>query len=1239
MSTPSIESKPVIFLGHEEYLRLSERYIVTGGNPDQDTFEPVKFPLANWLRLLSSAQYRVAGLLNDPLNPAMLDNIVKTNRELSDQELGVTDQLPLMPNKDEIWNSLMDDEVVSVDGVPYNILRSFMNNIPHLPPLFLRIIFNPTSGDWRADCRLCMGYCVEPEDIAAQMVQSGTWTYSALRGFDSAIGEAIQHPRISEWIEAGARILVVAGRNPLLARPVLLPMRRTGNVTEFWKPRSPGAVPEGSPAALIHSSGLNERLNLRQIMKRIDRAVELARAAGKKPLFVYDIDGTVANAREFTRLVFEEFLDMYQRLAKNKPSDLTGLIQKTRGLKADDMKTALIASGITDKEMRGLAQGHWDFRKRESSTNAYDAVQALREFLDAYAAINSKTALRLKTAYEALKQMQEPSAWNNVEMLKQLEITDPFVALLASAHFERNFFSSVRRLDKKPIKGTVQLIRYLQSKYPDLIAVSLTLRDAHDDNLPDGRSSSKVWFAKIGMWTDQSILLRLEERHYINFTAEAFKAGGNEPSKGDLLQGFLSKHPDVHPIMILENDPKHTNGYQDLFPHEVIVVRVDAKDSPPYSPPDTNGVFIFRADQLEEALQSTLSPAVISSLNERAITFEGDAWEPMMLRWHAAVAAGIQPVAVLDIDDTLLLTAKRARIVLQKFLEEIWIPEHPEHSWAAEVVGEFTPSQVEYGVPATLKAAGLDGLGLEFERAFKPYFLERFLSNEFLGEDPVRPGALGLVGKLHAIGTRIIYLTGRTKDDMGEGTVAALVRAGFPLDDASATLVMREDHDEPDSVFKARVLKEQVGDGALIAIFDNEPQNLIDAGRLSPGTSLYLVGDKHSPEAPEPPIEAVTIGDFLGEIGPQPPRMRPVVGQELRDNGAKAADELIDTLTRMFSDHQLMYGFGADYKDRIEVTMTANALHAGAIMSQMMGLHRSHPTARAFIGRINEKLRAMPGGLPHFEELLHLADWRTKNWITALWGRQGIELLVDAEKGVPPAYLPEPLPSAYLASNGGGVSIRDAIPLASIKGRLLKIPKGPAINGAGPAELFDALSFGSYPRMHEVLRSIVADIAVSRGVTPNGLLAVEYGPRRAIAAMAYLGRMGVNVGYREPVITHRLHTEVELQRLPKEVAAGIRHIPSEEKAQADIAIWNLPTAAVEVSDLIEDMQPSNNPTLIVQSDRSTGERLANDAAAHGLTRVVKITLPRNQYVMPSAFLHTVRPASPLMFQIFRFMPI
>jgi len=157
------------------------------------------------------------------------------------------------------------------------------------------------------------------------------------------------------------------------------------------------------------------------------------------------------------------------------------------------------------------------------------------------------------------------------------------------------------------------------------------------------------------------------------------------------------------------------------------------------------------------------------------------------------------------------------------------------------------------------------------------------------------------------------------------------------------------------------------------------------------------------------------------------------------------------------------------------------------------------------------------------------------------------------------------------------------------------------------------------------------------------LHAIEYGPRRAIAAISTLRRLGVDVAFRELAAAHRFQTEAELARLHPDIRAGVQHIPSDQTASADIAVWNLPTTAITFDQMTTDLRNGETQTgqkiLIVQSEQAKGQQLLQTATQQGWAPIISMQLPPGQYVMPTAFMHVTTPTAPLMFQAFQLCPM
>ncbi len=169
----------------------------------------------------------------------------------------------------------------------------------------------------------------------------------------------------------------------------------------------------------------------------------------------------------------------------------------------------------------------------------------------------------------------------------------------AAAYFESTFRSPVKRLEAPPIKGMVKLMRILQKE--GLKTVYVTLRSESDDQLPNGESSSETQLKNLGIFNENSVLLR-HTGDEIDWSVEAYESGKNEPEKWMMVKRFRKRHPDIWFVAVAENAPAHTKGYREFFEYSVVNIHVQG-DNPPNSPELPDGVFTVNPGQLLHDLE------------------------------------------------------------------------------------------------------------------------------------------------------------------------------------------------------------------------------------------------------------------------------------------------------------------------------------------------------------------------------------------------------------------------------------------------------------------------------------------------------------------------------------------------------------------------------------------------------------------------------------------------------------
>lgn len=229
----------------------------------------------------------------------------------------------------------------------------------------------------------------------------------------------------------------------------------------------------------------------------------------------------------------------------------------------------------------------------------------------------------------------------------------------------------------------------------------------------------------------------------------------------------------------------------------------------------------------------------------------------VLARCEQAAEAGRAALVVFDLDSTLFSTAGRNLRILREFAarhSRRW----PE---AARIAGALQPEDMGWSVVDDARAAGLvdeDALGALFA-----FWRPRFFDGSYTRYDRPTPGAPAYVRRVHATGALVYYLTGRTVQQMGAGTVQGLELAGFPLWRGRTVLHLKPRTAMGDLVFKEDAVQDIRSHGAeVIATFENEPSNANLFVRAFPNALSFLISTVHSPRPVQPRPELIRFGVF-----------------------------------------------------------------------------------------------------------------------------------------------------------------------------------------------------------------------------------------------------------------------------------------------------------------------------------------------------------------------------------------
>lgn len=223
-----------------------------------------------------------------------------------------------------------------------------------------------------------------------------------------------------------------------------------------------------------------------------------------------------------------------------------------------------------------------------------------------------------------------------------------------------------------------------------------------------------------------------------------------------------------------------------------------------------------------------------------------------------ALMHGALPLVVFDLDGTLFRTGARHLAVLREFVETA---DQQMHGLGelSRALPDITADDFGYDVTDPLAARGLETPALT--RALLDLWRTRYFSSALCIHDTPAPGALEFVRDVRSAGATVWYATSRPEPTMGVGTRMSLQQLGFPLDERAA-LAMRGDLAQTDSDFKEAIVA-AAAQATLVAQFENEPANANLFAAAWPDALHFLVGDVHSPNAPELLPSVVRTEDFV----------------------------------------------------------------------------------------------------------------------------------------------------------------------------------------------------------------------------------------------------------------------------------------------------------------------------------------------------------------------------------------
>ncbi len=220
---------------------------------------------------------------------------------------------------------------------------------------------------------------------------------------------------------------------------------------------------------------------------------------------------------------------------------------------------------------------------------------------------------------------------------------------------------------------------------------------------------------------------------------------------------------------------------------------------------------------------------------------------------------GREPLAVLDVDLTLLDNAPRNRAIWGDWLHSV----RDRLPGAEEAMVRAQTMPIVFGVMDNLRALGVtDPAACEEGVRF---WRDAFTNGHYCRFDAPLPGALEAVQLLRAADITVVYLTARPRRMM-EATVARFGALGFPVGGPGAFLVMNDDPSVRDTAFKVGALAWIARMGRPVLAADNEPSHVNAMAAAFAHARVVLVQTRHSAGAPETAPEILRLPSLLEAV-------------------------------------------------------------------------------------------------------------------------------------------------------------------------------------------------------------------------------------------------------------------------------------------------------------------------------------------------------------------------------------
>ena len=219
---------------------------------------------------------------------------------------------------------------------------------------------------------------------------------------------------------------------------------------------------------------------------------------------------------------------------------------------------------------------------------------------------------------------------------------------------------------------------------------------------------------------------------------------------------------------------------------------------------------------------------------------------------HNLNLSGKKPVAVFDIDSTIMDTAPRNYQILKAAVSKF--------PFLKTAFSKIQHEDIGWNILHSLDPENR----LSRERREKIHFFwkERFFQNEWLKHDSPYRGIIDILNWLLQNHITLVYLTGRDEPNMKDGTMQSFRDHGLPVE-GDVHFFFKPDFDMDDLGYKESVFSHISLLGQVILAVENEPKNANAMANAFPDAEIALIRTVTTPD-PEIPDSRIWIFDRYG---------------------------------------------------------------------------------------------------------------------------------------------------------------------------------------------------------------------------------------------------------------------------------------------------------------------------------------------------------------------------------------